>query len=54
MKRSNTIVSTKEPIVEMHQPPPNDEWGIDMDECIDIFNIDVRELGVDEINNTMG
>jgi len=29
--------------VETHQLPPNDEWGIDMDEAIDIFNMDVGE-----------
>lgn len=53
-KRSKTIVSAKEPVLETHQPPPNDEWGVDMDEAVDIFNMDVGEFGVDEPNDTLG
>ena len=40
--------------METHQPPPNDEWGIDMDEAIDVFNIDVgAEFGVSEVAESL-
>lgn len=33
----------QEAIIETHQPSPNEEWGIDMDECLDVFNMDVGD-----------
>lgn len=41
VKRNPTTVH--EAIVETHQPSPNEEWGIDMDKCLDVFNMDVGE-----------
>lgn len=52
-KRSKAITTTKEPTVETHQPTPKDEWGVDMDEDVDVFNMDVREFRVDESSNTL-
>lgn len=40
--------------METHQPTPNDEWGVDMDEVVDVFNMDVGEFGVDESGDTLG
>lgn len=56
MKRTKiTPVIAKEPVVETHQPSPNEEWGIDMDECLDVFNMDIEEeFGVREVNDQVG
>jgi len=42
-KRAKKTPAIQETVVETHQPPPNEEWGIDMDECLDMFNMDVGE-----------
>lgn len=41
--------------MEKYQAPPNDEWGIDMNEAIDVFNMDVgEEFRVSKVNDQMG
>jgi len=37
------IVTTQEPIVETYQPTASNEWGVDVDECLDVFRIDVGD-----------
>lgn len=38
-----------------HQLSPNDDWGVDMDECLGVFNMDVgEEFGIDENNDQVG
>ena len=38
--------------METHQPPVNDEWGVDMEEAIDVFNMDVGDtFGASESGN---
>jgi len=49
--KENAITSV-ETVVETHQPSPNHEWGVDMDERLDVFNMDVGEdFGAREAND---
>lgn len=53
-KRSRVVTMVEEMAVETRQPTPNDEWAIEMEEVVDVFNMDVGEFSVDEIGDTLG
>lgn len=51
-KKAKAVITIQEPIVETHQPPVSDEWGVDMEEAVDVFNMDVGEaFGASESGN---
>lgn len=41
-QRKNVTINQNS-IIDTHQWQPNDEWCVDIEECLDIFNMDVKE-----------
>lgn len=51
-KKAKAVITLHGPVVETHQPPVSDEWGVDMEEAVDVFNMDVGEaFGASESGN---
>jgi len=54
LKRPRVVTTTEELAKKTQQLTPNNEWGVDMEEAMDIFNMDVGEFDVDELGDTLG
>lgn len=53
-KRPRVITTAKEPAAKTRQPTPNNEWGVDMEEAMNVFNMHMGEFDVDESGDTLG